>query len=313
MASRRLIFLDIDGVICCNTSGKLEETKLAELKRIVQQTGAKIVLSSDWRRQPALKSQARNALKRIGAECVGATPMRAMYQPLRPQEITDWLRTSGRGVLAWVAIDDRDLTSEMGGPALTGHFVRTHPSTGLTSRLADRVVRLLTEEAAPPSRASTPGAGVRGGQPYSRATTPFSENRFERGYERGRTRGPTTTTTTTIDSLAPSQLAAVATSVACGATPGGALSSTLPTPARSVLAASGAQQQQQHQPGLSAQHQPHHQQRPATTAAADGHHRGSPCRPTTATGGMRSCNSPLQSARAPPACPNTPTATTRPC
>ena len=160
---------------CCNQFCRLEDRKLQLLRNVVQESGAKIVLSSDWRRQPALKSQALNALKRIGAECVGATPMRAMYQPLRPQEITDWLRTSGRGVLAWVAIDDRDLPSEIGGHALTGHFVRTHPSTGLTSRLADRVVRLLSEEAAPPSRASTPGAGARGGQPYSRATTPFGE------------------------------------------------------------------------------------------------------------------------------------------
>ena len=38
----KVIFLDIDGVICCNMVGHLEETKLAELKRIVQQTGAKV-------------------------------------------------------------------------------------------------------------------------------------------------------------------------------------------------------------------------------------------------------------------------------
>ena len=43
---RRLIFLDIDGVICCNSSGQLEPAKLAELQRIVRLTGAKIVLST---------------------------------------------------------------------------------------------------------------------------------------------------------------------------------------------------------------------------------------------------------------------------
>jgi hypothetical protein len=41
----RVIFLDIDGVICCNMVGHLEENKLAELKRIVDETGAKVLLS----------------------------------------------------------------------------------------------------------------------------------------------------------------------------------------------------------------------------------------------------------------------------
>ena len=43
--SKKVIFLDIDGVICCNNAGKLEESKLSELKRIVQATNAKVVRS----------------------------------------------------------------------------------------------------------------------------------------------------------------------------------------------------------------------------------------------------------------------------
>ena len=46
MPRRRLIFLDIDGVICCNSSGQLEPAKLSELQRIVRLTSAKIVLST---------------------------------------------------------------------------------------------------------------------------------------------------------------------------------------------------------------------------------------------------------------------------
>ena len=48
MPRRRLIFLDIDGVICCNCSAQLEPARLAELQRIVRLTGAKIVLSTAW-------------------------------------------------------------------------------------------------------------------------------------------------------------------------------------------------------------------------------------------------------------------------
>ncbi len=81
-------------------------------------------------------------LTRLGVECIGATPQRAMYQPIRPQEITAWMSKSSR-VGAWVAIDDRDLVREIGGAALQGHFVRTHPASGLTAPLADRAIRIL--------------------------------------------------------------------------------------------------------------------------------------------------------------------------
>ena len=40
-----VIFLDIDGVICCNMAGRLEESKLAILAEVVKKTQAKVVLS----------------------------------------------------------------------------------------------------------------------------------------------------------------------------------------------------------------------------------------------------------------------------
>ena len=135
----RLVFLDIDGVICCNRVGELEASKLAQLQRICRETGAKVVLSTDWRRQAALKRQVIQALARLDMECVGATPQRAtMFQPVRPQEITEWLRCTSHSVSTWVAIDDRDLVHELGGAALHGHFVKTNPNTGLTARLVSK-------------------------------------------------------------------------------------------------------------------------------------------------------------------------------
>jgi len=140
-----VIFLDIDGVICCNMSGRLEEAKLNELKGVVQATSAKVVLSTDWRRQAQLKRQVVAALKRLDIEVIGATPCRAMYQPIRPQEITEWMSKNAAdvGVEGWVAIDDRDLLNEHGGQGLVGHMVRTHPNSGLTKRLADVCIHIL--------------------------------------------------------------------------------------------------------------------------------------------------------------------------
>ena len=41
MAAPRVIFLDIDGVICCNMAGRLEESKLAVLNTVVKASDAK--------------------------------------------------------------------------------------------------------------------------------------------------------------------------------------------------------------------------------------------------------------------------------
>jgi len=141
-----VIFLDIDGVICCNMAGRLEESKLAILAEVVKKTQAKVVLSTDWRRQANLKRQVVAALNRLDIEVIGATPMKPMFSPIRPTEINEWMRENRDkvGVDQWVAIDDRDLVNEQGGRELVGHFVHTHPASGLTKRLADMAVEILS-------------------------------------------------------------------------------------------------------------------------------------------------------------------------
>ena len=111
------------------------------LNSVCKATDAKVVLSTDWRRQAQLKRQVIGALKRLDIEVIGATPMRAMFQPIRPQEILEWLSANGPkfDVTSWVAIDDRDLLNEHGGAGLQGHMVRTHPGTGLTKHSATAI------------------------------------------------------------------------------------------------------------------------------------------------------------------------------
>ena len=45
-APLRVIFLDIDGVICCNSFGRLEDKKLRILQGVCKETAAKVVLST---------------------------------------------------------------------------------------------------------------------------------------------------------------------------------------------------------------------------------------------------------------------------
>ena len=121
----KLIFLDIDGVICCNGMGRLEPDKLARIGEVVKRTDARIVLSTDWRRDPNLKAICTNALEAVGCTVIGATRKGPPLQPIRPKEIWGWLQSfqneKGKRVTQWVAVDDRQLLMEQGGENLRGH------------------------------------------------------------------------------------------------------------------------------------------------------------------------------------------------
>ena len=60
-------------MICCNRVGRLEEDKLRTLQRVVERTGAHIVLSTDWRRTARLKTRLQGTLLEYGVRCIGAT------------------------------------------------------------------------------------------------------------------------------------------------------------------------------------------------------------------------------------------------
>lgn len=146
----RIIFLDIDGVICCNKNAQLEPPKLAQLQRVVEATGAKIVLSSDWRREPLLLEQAMEGLRGIGTECIGTTPEHSIRARVRPKEILEWLQAyeaEEGSVTSWCAVDDRNLVLEEGGmPGLVGHLVRTDYYSGLTASIANQMITTLTDQ-----------------------------------------------------------------------------------------------------------------------------------------------------------------------
>ena len=148
--TQRILFLDVDGVICCNFAGKIEADKLEQVRRICHTTNSQVVLSSDWRRQPDLMHRLQMTLASVGVRCVGATPQYPLFARVRPKEILAWLAASGQNVVQWCAVDDRDLLSEEGGmPAFDGHFVLTEFHSGLTAECANRCIdHLLAPTAA---------------------------------------------------------------------------------------------------------------------------------------------------------------------
>ena len=162
----KLIFLDIDGVLNCQSwykKAKAEsKTKnnfdfdpglVKNLNSITDKTGAKIVLSSTWRKGKTL-DQLDDLFKEVGitGELIGKTPVLRftnsdMSVP-RGCEIQSWIRENkgmiGANVLKWkdyVIIDD---DSDMLYWHRKNFFNTDHSGGGLTDNITYRIINFLT-------------------------------------------------------------------------------------------------------------------------------------------------------------------------
>jgi len=148
----KVLFLDVDGVITvADGSGRLCEDKLERLERVVMETGTQIVISSNWRHFPQLKTRLVMALHEHGGmRVVGCTPdngERVHGDAVRPEEIVAWIKAwRGEPIEAWCAVDDRPLLTERGGAGLVGHFVEVDEMHGLTERAVERLLAVLHTE-----------------------------------------------------------------------------------------------------------------------------------------------------------------------
>lgn len=108
MSSERIIFLDIDGVLNCKRTPNprkfpyiVDPPLLDRLKGVLDRTGAKVVLSSTWRYDPAGLFSAR----RWGIPFIDVIP--DMPDQPRRDEILAWLKTHGN-VDRFAVLDDED-------------------------------------------------------------------------------------------------------------------------------------------------------------------------------------------------------------
>lgn len=127
----RILFLDIDGVICttsCYGIGKnnkwgtymFDSKCVALLNFIIQETGAEIILSSDWRNQHTL-SEMREIFAHNGVirGPIGYTPSLKSYNGMnleggRADEIQLWVKTHiWKDDVKWVAIDDLNMSERL--------------------------------------------------------------------------------------------------------------------------------------------------------------------------------------------------------
>mmetsp|Transcript_91914 Transcript_91914/g.213639 ORF Transcript_91914/g.213639 Transcript_91914/m.213639 type:complete len:210 (-) Transcript_91914:89-718(-) len=141
-----IIFLDVDGVLhaagapMCSLFGAAQ---LSQLKRVVDATRARIVLSTAWRLSQTFAGRVLNELVEFGLPSpISATPsLCPWHSDGRALEIRAWLVAHALLVEhdRWVAIDDIPLSPDL--PC--EHVVTTDAEVGLTEELADCAIAKL--------------------------------------------------------------------------------------------------------------------------------------------------------------------------
>lgn len=146
----KIIFLDIDGVLNSWESFKefktmwiLSPENIKQLNRIIEATGAKIVISSSWRNCKEIKDNLNDYLINdcgIKGEIIGKTPLVSFHRR-RGLEIKTWLDDwQGESIEQFVILDD---DSDM--IPLMHRLCKINIQVGLTEERADEAIKMLNE------------------------------------------------------------------------------------------------------------------------------------------------------------------------
>ena len=138
--TRRVIFLDIDGVLApirkWDRYGDLDPACIRVLNEIVAGGEADVVVSSTWRHGKTI-AELQDMLQMGGfAGCVVDKTPGNLPGASRGEEIAAWL--AAHAVDGCVIIDDH---ADMG--ELRTHLVQTHPAHGLQPADASRAIEML--------------------------------------------------------------------------------------------------------------------------------------------------------------------------
>lgn len=161
----KMIFLDVDGVLnydmCEAHIGMyygVDQEKVKLLKRIVDATGAKIILSSTWRKnilvgmplecqEDPFAIELMSKLKAEGLKIYDLTSVETSDDH-RKQQILDRIkeyRRDGQQIDGWVVLDD-DTFDGFNELEFRKHFIYTSWSTGLTEDDVQTAIRILNGE-----------------------------------------------------------------------------------------------------------------------------------------------------------------------
>jgi len=140
----KVIFLDIDGVMITShvSQGKFTPNCVENLKGIMKETGALIVVSSTYRQMGFDMLKSLFASNGLTEGLIGMTPM--LHQQTRGKEIGQYLEEaeldSVTSIDKFVIIDDRDDMGELGP-----YLIQTTQAIGLDQAVKERAIAMLTD------------------------------------------------------------------------------------------------------------------------------------------------------------------------
>lgn len=164
MPNRKIIFLDIDGVLNsmdyfeqtkdCKGYTEINPEKVKLLKEIVDRTGAQIVLSSTWRDLAQRENEPEHpmytyltdTLKEYGMEIVDHTPY---IEQDRPKEIKAWLDNQQDKEIRFVSLDDDFQKHKYDEVGIGAFLVKTsfyEKDGGLRKKHVEKAVDILNRE-----------------------------------------------------------------------------------------------------------------------------------------------------------------------
>ena len=156
------LFLDIDGVLntgqhsnylvdngLCETDADgylFDPEAVKNLQYIIEETDAKIIITSTWRLDGDMQALWRN--RNLAGEVVGVTPIIQREKAIgkikiwyghRGIEVEEWLSANATAPYKYAILDDEDdyLKTQ------SDHLILIDPMTGITKEVADKVIILL--------------------------------------------------------------------------------------------------------------------------------------------------------------------------
>lgn len=143
----KIIFLDFDGVITTYKSGyNIDPEKVKLLLKIVEETGAKIVISSSWRSHNIETTREKLGNLTFMKHVIDVTPRFTVrdydgdyWSVPRGMEINHWL--DKHDVDNYVILDDEsDMLLEQ-----KKHFVKTDIYKGLSEKGVEKAIKILNK------------------------------------------------------------------------------------------------------------------------------------------------------------------------
>lgn len=119
----------------------LDERAICQLRRIVETTGAEIVLASSWRWYKEQRNTVHKQLKRKNIDFIDTTPIEITIKMSRADEINAWLKKHPE-IDNYVILDDEEIKDIK----LIPHLVKTTFKHGLTRDKAEQAIKILKGE-----------------------------------------------------------------------------------------------------------------------------------------------------------------------